>query len=56
MDSDEREQGGSKTQDELCAKLRRGIEQADRGEFFDGEAVFEEIRELSARRRAEKKE
>lgn len=41
--------------EELRAKIRRGGEQADRGEVFDGDAVFEEIRQLSARRRAEAK-
>jgi antitoxin ParD1/3/4 len=35
----------------LRAKIGRGIEQADRGEFLEGEAVFEEIRQLSRRRR-----
>jgi antitoxin ParD1/3/4 len=38
---------------ELRAQLRRGVEQADRGELLDGDAVFEEIRQLSARRRLE---
>jgi antitoxin ParD1/3/4 len=37
---------------ELRVQLRRGIKQADRGEFLDGDAVFEQIRQLSARRRA----
>ena len=32
---------------ELRAKLRRGIEQADRGELFDGDGVLDEIRQLS---------
>ncbi len=36
--------------EELRAKIRRGVEQADREEFFDGESVFEEIRQISARR------
>jgi hypothetical protein len=36
----------------LRVQLRRGIKQADRGEFLDGDAVFEQIRQLSARRRA----
>jgi antitoxin ParD1/3/4 len=40
---------------ELRAKIRRGVEQADRGEMLDGDAVFEEIRKLSTRRRAKKR-
>jgi antitoxin ParD1/3/4 len=39
---------------ELRARIRRGAEQAERGEFIDGETVFEEIRQLSARRRNKK--
>jgi predicted transcriptional regulator len=35
---------------ELRAKIQRGVEQADRGELLDGDAVFEEIRRLSRRR------
>lgn len=50
---EEREQMRETALDELRTRLRRGIEQADRGEFLDGDAVFEEIRQLSARRRAE---
>jgi antitoxin ParD1/3/4 len=30
----------------LRARIGRGMQQADRGEFLDGEAVFEEIRQL----------
>lgn len=52
---EEREQAREAAIEELRAKIRRGGEQADRGEVFDGEAVFEEIRQLSARRRAEAK-
>ena len=37
--------------EELRAKLRRGVEQADRGEFFDGDVVFEELRQMSAAKR-----
>jgi hypothetical protein len=37
----------------LRTQLRRGIEQADRGEFLDGDAVFDDLRQVSARRRAE---
>jgi len=33
-------------------RLLEEREQADRGELLDGDAVFEEIRQLSARRRA----
>ena len=40
---------------ELQAKTRRGIAQADQGELLDGDTVFEEIRKLSARRRAKGK-
>ena len=46
----ERERARETALEELRAKLRRGIEQADRGELIDGDAVFEEIRQLSARR------
>jgi len=51
----EREQAREAAVEELRAKIRRGVEQADRGELLDGEAVFEEIRQISARRRAEHK-
>jgi antitoxin ParD1/3/4 len=49
---EEREQTREAALEELRAQLR-GVEQADRGEFLDGDAVFEEIRQLSARRRTE---
>jgi antitoxin ParD1/3/4 len=49
---EEREQASETALKELRAKIRRGIDQADRGELLDGDAVFEEIRQLSARRRA----
>ncbi len=49
----EREQAREAAIEELRAKLRRGAEQSDCGELLDGGAVFEEIRQLSARRRAE---
>jgi antitoxin ParD1/3/4 len=52
---EEREQARAIAIEELRAKIRRGIEQADRGELLDGDAVFEEIRQLSARRRADSK-
>ncbi len=52
---EEREQTREAALEELRAQLRRGVEQADRGELLDGDAVFEEIRQLSARRRAEKR-
>jgi antitoxin ParD1/3/4 len=50
---EEREQAREAAIEELRARIRRGIEQADRGELLDGDAVFEEIRQLSARRRTE---
>ena len=50
---EEREQTREAALEELRAQLRRGAEQADRGELLDGDAVFEEIQQLSARRRAE---
>jgi antitoxin ParD1/3/4 len=49
---EEREQSRETVTQELRAKIRRGIEQADRGELLDGDAVFDEIRQLSARRRS----
>jgi antitoxin ParD1/3/4 len=51
----EQEQARESAVQDLRAKIRRGIEQADRGEFLDGDAVFEEIRQMSAQRRAEHK-
>jgi antitoxin ParD1/3/4 len=50
---EEREQTREAALEELRAQLRRGVEQADRRELLDGDAVFDEIRQLSARRRAE---
>jgi antitoxin ParD1/3/4 len=52
---EERERARDAALEELRAKIRRGADQADCGELLDGEAVFEEIRQLSARRRAESK-
>jgi antitoxin ParD1/3/4 len=52
---EERERARETALEELRAKIRRGIGQADRGELLDGDAVFEKIRELSARRRADGK-
>ena len=49
---EEREQACETALNELRAKIRRGVEQADRGELLDGDTVFEEIKQLSARRRA----
>lgn len=49
----EREQTREAALEALRAQLRRGVEQADSGELLDGDAVFEEIRQLSARHRAE---
>jgi antitoxin ParD1/3/4 len=48
---EERELARATALKELRAKIRRGVEQADRGELLDGEKVFEEIRQLSALRR-----
>jgi antitoxin ParD1/3/4 len=50
---EERERAREAAIEELRARIRRGSEQADRGELLDGDAVFEEILQLSARRRAE---
>jgi antitoxin ParD1/3/4 len=38
---------------ELKAKLKRGVEQAERGELIDGDKVFAEIRDRLERRRKE---
>lgn len=51
----EREQARETALKELRAKILRGIEQADRGELLDGDTVFEEVRQLSARRRSASK-
>ena len=48
---DERELARATALKELRAKIRRAVEQADRGELRDRETVFEEIRQLSSRRR-----
>jgi antitoxin ParD1/3/4 len=50
---EEREHARETALEELRAKIRLGVEQADRGELLEGDAVFEEIRQLSARRRAD---
>lgn len=52
---EEREHGRELAMRELRARLRRGMEQAERGELHDGDAVFEEIRQLSTRRKENKK-
>jgi len=52
---EERERAREAALAELRTKIRRGMEQADRDELLDGDAVFEEIRQLSARRRAKSK-
>ena len=52
---EEREEARETALRELRAKLGRAIEQADRGEFLDGEVVFEEIRKLGARKRMNRK-
>ena len=36
---------------QVKAKLRRGADEADRGELVDGDQVFEELREMIAERR-----
>jgi antitoxin ParD1/3/4 len=46
---------GLRLLEELRAKIRRATKQADRRELLDGDSVFEEIRQLSKRRRAETK-
>jgi antitoxin ParD1/3/4 len=40
---------------QLKAKLQRGAGQAERGELLDSDEVFEELRQLIAERRREKK-
>src|SRR4051812_50053334 len=45
---EEREQTREAALEELRAQLRRAVEQADRRELPDGDAVFEGIRQLSA--------
>jgi antitoxin ParD1/3/4 len=52
---EQREQAREIAPKELRAKIRRGVQQADRGELLDGDVVFDEIRQLSARRRANSK-
>jgi antitoxin ParD1/3/4 len=52
---EEREESRETALRELRGKLRRAIEQADRGEFLDGETVFEEIRKLGASKRTNRK-
>ncbi len=52
---EEREEARETALRELRAKLRRAIEQADRGELIDGEKVFEEIFKLDARKRTNRK-
>jgi len=49
---EEREEARATALNEIRAKIRRGIEQADQGELLDGDTVFEEIGQMSARRRA----
>jgi len=52
---EEREQARESAMEELRTKVRRGIEQADRGELSDGDAVLKEVRQLSAQRRSASK-
>jgi antitoxin ParD1/3/4 len=40
---------------QLKSKLQRGAAQAERGELLDGDAVFEELRQVIAERRRVKK-
>jgi antitoxin ParD1/3/4 len=49
---EEREQARETALEELRGKIRRGIQQADRGELLEADAVFKEIRQLSARHRS----
>src|ERR1700685_4591448 len=51
---EERELAREMALKELRAKIRRAVEQADRGDLLDGDSVFEEIRHLSASRRTKK--
>jgi antitoxin ParD1/3/4 len=53
---EEREREREAGIEDLRTKLRRGMEQADGGELLDGDVVFEEIRQLSAKRRVEHRE
>jgi antitoxin ParD1/3/4 len=51
---EEREHARQTALDEVRRLVATGIEQADRGEFVDGEDVFEELKKLSAQRREAK--
>jgi antitoxin ParD1/3/4 len=48
---EEREGAREAALEELRASIRRGVEQADRSELLDGDAVLDEIRQLSEKRR-----
>ncbi len=52
---EEREAARQSALEELRRHVAVGIEQADRGEFLDGDDVFEELKRLSAQRRREAK-
>ena len=52
---EEREAARQAAIEELRRHIAIGVEQADRGEFVDGEEVFEELKRLSAQRRGEAK-
>jgi antitoxin ParD1/3/4 len=52
---EERERSRETTLQEVRARIRRGVEQADRGELLDGAGVFEEIRRFGARPRSKRK-
>lgn len=50
---EERELAREKTLKELREKIAVGLDQINNGQVHDGEAVFEEIRERSHKRRGE---
>jgi antitoxin ParD1/3/4 len=52
---EERETARQEALEELRKHIAIGVEQADRGEFIDGDEVFEELKRLSAQRRREGK-
>ena len=49
------EQDREQTVRQLKAKFEQGAAEADRGELFDGEEVFEELREMIEERRRAKR-
>jgi antitoxin ParD1/3/4 len=52
---EERETARQEALEELRKHIAIGVEQADRGEFIDGDEVFEELKRLSEQRRREGK-